>query len=140
MDRGATPPHDVVAALFVRAGTVLLCHRHPGRRWYPDCWDLPGGHVEAGETAHDALVRECREELGVTVLETRPVAVEVLDPAVVLRVLAVAAWSGEPLNRAPEEHDAIAWCDATGLAGARLADERLRRLLLDAARAGIPEA
>lgn len=41
--------HHVVAGLLVRGTEVLLGHRSPGRRWYPDVWDLPGGHVEDGE-------------------------------------------------------------------------------------------
>jgi ADP-ribose pyrophosphatase YjhB (NUDIX family) len=48
---------------------VLLCHRSPGRRWYPDVWDLPGGHVEAGESPARAPVREVHEELGVSMAE-----------------------------------------------------------------------
>jgi mutator protein MutT len=59
--------HQVVAGLLVRQGRVLLCHRSPDRAWYPDVWDFPGGHVEAGETAPDALVREVREEVGVVI-------------------------------------------------------------------------
>ena len=39
--------HDVVAGVLIRDGHVLLCHRSPAREWYPDVWDLPGGHVEA---------------------------------------------------------------------------------------------
>ena len=31
-------------------GRVLMVHRHPDRRWYPDCWDLIGGHIEPGES------------------------------------------------------------------------------------------
>jgi hypothetical protein len=41
--------HEIVAAVLVRDGRVLLCHRSPGREWFPNVWDLPGGHVEADE-------------------------------------------------------------------------------------------
>lgn len=59
--------HNVATALLVRDGQVLLCHRHRNRRRYPDVWDMPGGHIERGETSADALRRELREELGVSV-------------------------------------------------------------------------
>jgi 8-oxo-dGTP diphosphatase len=53
---------------FLRDGKrVLLCHRSADRRWYADVWDLPGGHVEAGESPSIALVRELREELGISI-------------------------------------------------------------------------
>lgn len=61
--------HHVVAAALVRSGEVLLTHRSPSRQWYPDVWDLPGGHVEDGESELQALGREVREELGVHVAE-----------------------------------------------------------------------
>jgi ADP-ribose pyrophosphatase YjhB (NUDIX family) len=41
-------------------GEVLLCRAKGGRSSY-----LPGGHIEFGETAREALVREIREEMGV---------------------------------------------------------------------------
>ena len=55
----------IVAGVIVMDSRILLCHRSPGRRWYPDVWDLPGGHVEVGESSADALKRELLEELGV---------------------------------------------------------------------------
>ncbi len=55
----------VVAGALVTAGRVLLGHRSPLRHWHPDVWDLPGGHVEQGESEPQALAREMREELGV---------------------------------------------------------------------------
>ena len=41
-------------------GEVLLCRAKGGKSSY-----LPGGHIEFGETAREALVREIREEMGV---------------------------------------------------------------------------
>jgi len=57
--------HHVVAVILLRSEELLLCHRSPTRRWYPDVWDFPGGHVEAGERPLNALRREVAEELGV---------------------------------------------------------------------------
>ena len=56
---------EVVAA-FIREGErFLICQRPLGK----NCalgWEFPGGKVEPGETKAEALVRECREELAVT--------------------------------------------------------------------------
>ena len=60
-DRG-DQRHDVVAALLVRADRVLLCHRSPDRRWFPDVWDFPGGHVEeSGAPEGDAQCARSRK-------------------------------------------------------------------------------
>jgi 8-oxo-dGTP diphosphatase len=100
--------HISVAAL-VRDGLVLLVHRHPTRRWYPDCWDLVGGHVEAGELPHQAVSRECLEELGVHVHDPLPIPMTVSDPSLDMHAFLVTRWEGEPVNAAPEEHDDLPW-------------------------------
>ena len=57
---------DVVAALIWRGEAFLICQRPAGKA-RGLLWEFAGGKVEPGETPQQALVRECREELGVTV-------------------------------------------------------------------------
>ena len=113
--------HRVAFCVLVRQGRALLVHRHPGRRWYPDVWDLPGGHVEPGESTDATAQRELAEELGVTVSELELLAVPVEVPGTVTHAYVARAWSGEPANLAPQEHDAIGWFTPAEAAGLRLA-------------------
>ena len=57
---------DVVAALVAEDGRFMICQR-PAHKARGLLWEFPGGKVEIGETRAQALVRECREELDVTV-------------------------------------------------------------------------
>ncbi len=58
---------EVVAALVVENGRFMICQR-PAHKARGLLWEFVGGKVEPGETKEQALVRECREELGVTVV------------------------------------------------------------------------
>lgn len=121
MTVGPEPVHIAVAAL-VRDGQILLVHRHPERRRYPDCWDLVGGHIELGESPQEAVVRECREELGVDLLDPRPFPLTFTDPTLVMHAFVVEHWTGEPVNAAPDEHDDLRWFGPEAVAGLTLAD------------------
>jgi len=101
--------HEVVAALLVRDGRALLCHRSVGRRWYPDVWDFPGGHVEEGETATEALVRELEEELGILVGELGVELASIVEADLAMRIWLVERWIGDPVNVSAEEHDDLGW-------------------------------
>ena len=57
---------DVVAALVWKNGRFLICQR-PATKARALLWEFVGGKVEPGENREDALIRECKEELGVTV-------------------------------------------------------------------------
>ena len=57
---------DVVAALIWDNDRFLACQR-PAHKARGLLWEFVGGKVEAGESHEQALIRECREELGITV-------------------------------------------------------------------------
>ena len=57
---------EVVAALIWEGDRFLACQR-PAHKARGLLWEFVGGKVEPGETAQESLVRECREELGVSV-------------------------------------------------------------------------
>ena len=57
---------EVVAALIWDENRFLACQR-PAHKARGLLWEFVGGKVEPGETKERALVRECREELAVTV-------------------------------------------------------------------------
>jgi 8-oxo-dGTP diphosphatase len=63
--------HEVVAALIVQSQKILLGLRSATRTFYPDVWDMFGGHVEPGERHEETLVRELQEELGITPTQWR---------------------------------------------------------------------
>ena len=106
----------------MRDGRLLLAHRHPRRRHYPDCWDLVGGHLEPGETPADAIRRECHEELGIDIEEPHPVPMTIDDPLIEMHTFVVTRWRGNLSNAAPDEHDDLRWYAATDLAELALAD------------------
>ena len=57
---------EVVAALIWDGDTFMICQR-PAHKARELLWEFVGGKIEPGETGEEALIRECREELAVTV-------------------------------------------------------------------------
>ena len=62
---------EVVAALIRRGDRFLICQR-PENKARPLLWEYVGGKVEPGETKEEALIRECREELDITLSVQEP--------------------------------------------------------------------
>lgn len=56
---------EVVAALIWDNDRFLICQRPPHKK-RGMLWEFVGGKVEAGERREEALIRECQEELAVT--------------------------------------------------------------------------
>ena len=104
----STPVEVAVGVLLREDGAVLLARR-PASKVYAGYWEFPGGKVENGETARDALDRELAEELGIRVdVAYRWITQEFTYPhaSVRLNFFRVAAWEGEVRAM---EHDGLSW-------------------------------
>ena len=97
-----------VGILLDPQGRVLITRRAP-QTHQGGLWEFPGGKVESGETTTDALLRELKEELGVTVLISEPFMTlqhDYGDQCVCLVVYRVTSWRGEPSGM---EGQPLAW-------------------------------
>lgn len=99
------------AMVFNAENKVLLLKRTYGNKG----WSLPGGAVDPGETIHQALFRECREELGINVID--PVLTglyyhrSINTHAAIFRCVI----SDDDEIVLSSEHSAIRWADLTEL-------------------------
>lgn len=105
---------EVVAAAIVRDGRVLAARRS-AEMVLPNLWEFPGGKIEPGEPAEDALTRELQEELGCTV-EVGQLVIETHHQyefgLVILSTYYAKIRFGTP---AATEHSELRWCNAAEL-------------------------
>ena len=99
---------EVVAVLIWQGDRFLACQR-PAHKARGLLWEFVGGKIEPGETGEEALIRECREELDITV-SVGDVFMEVTheypDLTVHLTVYHAAIAQGEPKLL---EHNDLRW-------------------------------
>ena len=99
---------EVVAALIWQDDKFMICQR-PAHKARGLLWEFVGGKVEPGETKEQALIRECREELAVT-LSVGDVFMDVIheypDLTVHLTLFNATIADGEPQKL---EHNDIKW-------------------------------
>jgi len=99
---------EVVAALIWQGDKFMICQR-PAHKARGLLWEFVGGKVELGETKEQALIRECKEELAVT-LSVGDVFMDVVheypDLAVHLTLFNATIAGGEPEML---EHNDIQW-------------------------------
>ena len=99
---------EVVAALIWQGDKFMICQR-PAHKARGLLWEFVGGKVEPGETKEQALIRECQEELAVT-LSVEDVFMDVVheypDLTVHLTLFNATIAEGEPQKL---EHNDIQW-------------------------------
>lgn len=116
---------DVVCGVIQdSAGRFLACLRPEGKH-LAGCWEFPGGKIDPGESAEQALIRELREELEVTV-----VVGGALAPVVChyergsIRLLPFLCSITEGCPRAVE-HERLLWCATTDFPNLKWAEADL---------------
>ena len=67
---------EVTAAIIHKDNKILICQR-PANKNCGLLWEFPGGKIEPNETGEQCIVRECQEELGVT-LQVRKEVIDVV--------------------------------------------------------------
>ena len=100
--------HVAVGVILSPENTILIALRHRDSH-QGGLWEFPGGKVETGESVESALARELDEELGIEVVEVRPLMTinhDYPDKSVCLDVWWVEHFSGEPAGR---EGQLIRW-------------------------------
>lgn len=99
-------------AAIVRGDKIFLAQRSDTKQMYPGHYEAPGGHVQIGETFVDALRREVREELGVSVqihsiVDAYTFESEGVWKAEVMYLCGIDDVDQPQLN--PEDHQADGW-------------------------------
>ena len=103
---------QIVNGLLISQHRLLMGLRSATRRKYAGKWSFPGGHVEAGETLEEALVRELEEEVGITAqsfkyyehIERSEQPTSTLS----FHMFVVSEWAGV-LKKLGDEHTELRW-------------------------------
>jgi len=121
---------EVTAAVIKNNDKVLICQR-PAHKNCGLLWEFPGGKVELNETDEQCIVRECQEELGVTLkveCELTDIVYEYPEKTVHLHFYLCEIVKGIPEQK---EHNAIEWITAAEVEKYDFcpADKKMIRLL-----------
>jgi len=104
------PVTVIVVGAAILDGGRLLAARRKEPAALAGGWELPGGKVEPGEDDLAALVRECREELGVVISPVERIGGDwAMSGGATLRVWTATVAEGEP--QALDDHSEVRWLE-----------------------------
>ena len=104
-----TPLIDVAVGIVINAQSEILIAKRQDNKFQGRLWEFPGGKVEAGESARDALIRELQEEVNLTPLSFYlflQVKHYYAEKAFLLNVFLVDKFSG---IMQPKEQQIVRW-------------------------------
>jgi 8-oxo-dGTP diphosphatase len=111
----AIPVIDVACGVLINAQAQVLIAQRPPGKLAAGKWEFPGGKIESGETAAQALARELDEELGIRVRRSYPLLRfrhAYSDRHVNLDVHCVTGFDGQPQSR---EGQALRWMSVAAI-------------------------
>lgn len=103
--------------MFDPQGRLLLLQRHRDD-WGGGLWATPAGGLEAGESPHQAILREVHEETGIRLPSAEPLGVHLITmPHGSVRMQSFRAALDRPvrIRLSPEEHEAHDWFELRAL-------------------------
>jgi ADP-ribose pyrophosphatase YjhB (NUDIX family) len=105
--------------LLLLDGDKILFGRRQNTGFEDGAYHLPSGHLEASESVVQALVREAKEEIGVSIAEEEVEFAHVMHNASsggrVAFFFTVRQWEGAPENREPDKCSELAWFSPSAL-------------------------
>ena len=114
-------PHAAALVILMKGNSILLLRR-AGTGWADGMYTLPSGHVDEGESASAAAIREAKEEVGVVINDRDISFASVLhrrnsqsNQVYVDFFFICTTWSGEPTNNEPDKCDEVQWFDVDNL-------------------------
>ena len=115
---------NFLAAVYLiiknKEGKILL-QRRQGTKLWPGFLALPAGHIDEGENAIDAVIREAREELSIEIIEE-----DIVDSFVANRrnkslrpyfdvYFEISSYKGQIKINEPDKCSELKWCDINNL-------------------------
>ncbi|RYX78869.1 NUDIX domain-containing protein [bacterium] len=114
-------PHAAALVILMKGNSILLLRR-AGTGWADGMYTLPSGHIDEGESAAAAAIREAKEEVGVVIDNHDISFASVLhrrnnqnNQVYVDFFFVCTTWSGEPTNKETDKCDEVKWFDVDDL-------------------------
>lgn len=129
--------HATAILLLVKKNKVLLCRRF-NTGWEDGKYGFMAGHIDGGESFVEALCREAKEELGITIrrkdVQFVHVQHHISNKEYVYMYFTAGQWAGEPSIQEPDKCDDMQWFSFSDLPHNLVADTGF---ILDCYRQGI---
>ena len=112
---------ELTVLCLIEDGDKILLQNRVKKDWHG--YTLPGGHVEPGESFVDAVIREMKEETGLTILDPRLVGVKqfpIENGRYIVLLFKATRWSGDVIS---SEEGQMEWIEYRNLSTVKTVDD-----------------